>query len=135
MRADNTAALHDATRQRTATTRRRADEAMRAILAGGERLSVAEFARRVGVSRSWLYNQPDLIEELAGIQPLLRAGAGQQPSGVPAASDDSIRTRLELAQRRIRTLTQQNQELSDQLARALGELRAARVRGTAIRSA
>jgi hypothetical protein len=107
MRADNTAALHDATRQRTATSRRRADEAMRAILAGGERLSVAEFARRAGVSRSWLYTQSDLIEQLAGMLPLSRAGAVQQPSGVQTASDESIRTRLELAHRRIRTLTQQ----------------------------
>lgn len=135
MRADNTAALHDATRERTAATRRRADEELRAILAAGERLSVAEFARRAGVSRSWLYSQSDLVEQLAGIQPLVRAGAVKQPPGTQAASDESIRTRLELAHRRIRILTQENQELSDQLARALGELRAARVRGTATRRA
>jgi hypothetical protein len=135
MQADNAAVLREATRQRTAATRRRADAVMRAVLASGERLSVAEFARRAGVSRSWLYTQSHLIEQLAGIQPLLRAGVVKQPSGVQAASDESIRTRLELAHRRIRTLSQQNQELSDQLARALGELRAARVRGTATRSA
>ena len=51
------------------------------------------------------------------------------------ASDESIRTRLELAYRRIRALTEQNQELSDELAQALGELRAVRTRGTSIRSA
>ncbi|ORB84461.1 hypothetical protein B1987_12380 [Mycobacterium kansasii] len=135
MRADNTAPLHDATRERTAATRRRADEELRAILSSGERLSVAEFARRAGVSRSWLYNQSDLIGQLAGIQPLIRADGVKQPLGIQAASDESIRTRLELAHRRIRTLSQQNQELSDQLARVLGELRAARVRGTATRSA
>ena len=51
------------------------------------------------------------------------------------ASDESIRTRLELAYRRIRALIDQNQELSDELAQALGELRAVRTRGTSIRSA
>lgn len=51
------------------------------------------------------------------------------------ASDESIRTRLELAYRRIRALIEQNQELSDELAQALGELRAVRTRGTSTRSA
>lgn len=130
MRLDNTAALHEATRRRTATTRHRADATMQAILVRSERVSAAEFARRAGVSRSWLYSQADLIEQLASIQPLARTGAVTQPRGAETASVESIRTRLELAHRRIRLLTEQNRELGDLLARALGELRAARVQGT-----
>lgn len=79
-----------------------------------------------GVSRSWLYTQLDIRTEIQR----LREAARQAPtSTIPVsqkASDASLLRRLEAATQRNRELAAQNQQLRHQLARALGDQRAAR---------
>ena len=123
MRADNSAHLITAARQRSAATRRRATAALRRLDAAGGPISFDALAREAQVSRSWLYAQHDLrteIERLRGQQQPPR----RQP--IPArqrATDASLRARLELTTQRIRELEADNRRLRDALAQALGERR------------
>jgi hypothetical protein len=123
MRADNTAHLLASARQRAGDARARAEEVLAAMEATGEPGSISGLARAAGVSRSWLYSQPDLLDlfeqHRAGHKDARRAQGLR-------ASDESLRRRLELAHQRIRDLSEQNDRLREQLARAHGALRAAR---------
>jgi len=80
-------------------------------------------ARHAGVSRSWIYTQTDLKDEIRR----LRAQYRPEPSTpVPTgqrASDDSLRRRLEIANQRNRELADENQRLRRQIACALGQNR------------
>ena len=125
MRADNSQHIVDAARRRSEYTRAKAIQALRALDAAGEPVTFETVAKRAGVSRSWLYAQPDLRAEIEH----LRAAHRRAPaSPVPArqrTSDASLLRRLEAANARIRRLTEENRQLREQLARALGEQRAA----------
>ncbi|WP_331767877.1 DUF6262 family protein [Embleya sp. NBC_00896] len=92
----------------------------------GEPVTMARVARRAGVSRSWLYSQPEIrdrIQQLRGG----RASADAVRDTVTRASDDSLRQRLTLAHERISRLREENRQLRDALAHAHGQLRAARL--------
>ncbi|WP_413252447.1 DUF6262 family protein [Streptomyces niveus] len=84
-------------------------------------------AKRAGVSRSWLYGQPDLRAEVE----CLRATHRRAPSSAlpprQRTSDASLLRRLEAANARLRQLAEENRGLRDQLARALGEQRTDRI--------
>jgi len=89
----------------------------------GEPISVARVAAVASVSRSWLYTQPELldrIETLAQKRPA-PAEADRGPNGQRASNTSLIR-RLELAHQRVGQLTEENQRLRDELARAYGRL-------------
>jgi hypothetical protein len=95
--------------------------------AAGRVVTIGTVAREAGVSRSWLYAQPDLRAEIQRL-----GGHHQGSSASPAiparkrASDASLRRRLEAATSKLRRLCQENQQLREQLALVLGERRAAR---------
>lgn len=120
MRADNSHHLIAAARQRAEQARERAEEAIDGFHRDGRPVSVAGLARDAGVSRSWLYNQPDLLERLEQHNQMARKPR-QGPA--PRASDSSLLRRLEISHQRIRQLTADNQRLRDQLAKAHGALR------------
>ena len=123
MRADNSQHIVTAARQRSAYTRSKAIQALRSLDAAGELVTFETVAKRAGVSRSWLSAQPDLRAE---IEQLRATGQRAPSSPVPArqrASDTSLLRRLEAANARIRQLAEDNEQLRDQLARALGERR------------
>jgi hypothetical protein len=121
MRADNSSSIVAAAQQRAAAARERAQRALEEFHREGRPISVAELARAAGVSRSWIYTQPDVLQQLQGHNQTAR-----KPRRGPAerASDASLHRRLELAHQRIRQLAADNQRLRDQLARAYGALRA-----------
>jgi hypothetical protein len=125
MRADNSQHIVNAARRRSEYTRAKAIQALHTLDAAGEPIAFETVTRRAGVSRSWLYAQPDLRAEIER----LRAAHRREPrSPVPArqrTSDASLLRRLEAANARIRRLTEENQQLREKLARALGEQRAA----------
>ncbi|MFG3028975.1 DUF6262 family protein [Streptomyces sp. NPDC048253] len=127
MRADNSQHIVDAARRRSEYTRSKAVQALRSLDAAGEPITFEHVAKRAGVSRSWLYTQPDLRAEIEQ----LRVVPGQRPgSPVPArqrTSDASLLRRLEAANTRVRQLTEENRRLRDQLSSALGEQRADRI--------
>ncbi|MGW0886263.1 DUF6262 family protein [Streptomyces sp. NPDC002671] len=68
MRADNSPHVIAAARQRAAATRARAIVAMRRMDTAGQPVTFDVVAREAGVSRSWLYTQPDLRAEIAGLR-------------------------------------------------------------------
>ena len=130
MRADNSRHVIAAARRRAEQTRQRAVTTLRRMDATGQRITFDAVSRAAGVSRSWLYAQPDLRAE---IQRLRQRRPATPPAPVPPqrqrASDASLLRRLEAATARIRRLETDNQQLRDALARALGERRAIEVLG------
>ncbi|WP_211265712.1 DUF6262 family protein [Actinacidiphila oryziradicis] len=132
MRADNSRHIVAAAGNRHEYTRAKAIKALREIDAAGTAVTFDIVARAAGVSRSWLYTQPDLRAEIERIR-TERQRASTDP--VPArqrASDASLIRRLEAANERNRRLTEENRQLREQLAHALGDLRAARLQSPPI---
>jgi hypothetical protein len=130
MQADNSRHLIAAARRRAAATRKRAIAALRRMDKAGTPITFDAVAKEAKVSRSWLYNQPDLRAEVER----LRARQNPAPNGRPVpdrqrASDASLLRRLESTAERIRRLEAENQQLREALALALGERRAATVLG------
>jgi Family of unknown function (DUF6262) len=124
MRADNTDRLRRASRQRAEQTRARALAALETM--GSAPITVARLAAAAGVSRSWIYTQPELLERTS-------VGATERPPRhdveIPEtqrASTTSLQRRLEIAHHRVRQLTHENSQLRDELSLAYGRLRAER---------
>jgi hypothetical protein len=124
MPADNTKHLAIAARRRHELTRAKAIRALREIARTGIPVSFELVARTAGVSRSWLYSQPDIRDQIQQ----LRSATQRAPSpAVPVtqrASDASLLHRLQAVSERNRSLTGENRQLRRQLAEALGQLRA-----------
>jgi hypothetical protein len=130
MRADNSRHVIAAARRRAAATRKRAVAALHRMDKAGLPITFDSVSKQAQASRSWLYNQPDLPAEVE------RLRARQTPPSplrfVPdrqRASDTSLLRRLESATERIRRLEEENVQLRESLALALGERRAADVLG------
>jgi hypothetical protein len=130
MRADNSHHIVAAARRRAEQTRQRAIAALRQMDATGQRISFDAVAREAHVARSWLYTQQDLRSE---IERLRQQHPAPSPPRRQHASDQSLLRRLEVATARIRHLEAGNQRLRRDLARALGERRAADIVGQASR--
>lgn len=124
MRADNSRHIIEASNRRRQNTIARARAGLERLLDAGEPVSVARLATEARVSRSWIYTQPDLLDEIQQAQPT--AGNAASVHDTEGASAASLRRRLELAHQRIRQLTDDNRRLRDQLARAHGQRRAER---------
>ena len=93
-------------------------------------ISFDAVAREGKVSRSWLYNQPDLRAEIERLRARRDpAPAGQRLPDRQRASDASLRQRLEVVTERNRQLETENRQLREALAVALGEQRAASIVG------
>jgi hypothetical protein len=130
MRADNSRHVIAAARRRAAATRQRAVSALRRMDKTGLPITFDSVAKQARVSRSWLYNQPDLRAEVERLRARRNPPSPARP--VPdrqRASDASLLRRLESAAERIRRLEAENQQLREALALALGERRAAAVIG------
>ncbi len=97
MRPDNTAPIIAAARHRHELTRARAIQAIRELDHAGNLVTFAGVAGQAGISRSWLYSQPDIRAEIARLRDTTsRSG----PAPIPAsqrASDASLLRRLEAA--------------------------------------
>lgn len=130
MRADNTRHLIEAARNRRETTLARAKHALERAAASGEPISVSALAAQAGVSRSWLYAEPSLRDQLQSLPRDPRRASPPRPTATHPASDASLRTRLDVALERNKRLAKDNERLRDQLAHALGEQRHTRVTGT-----
>lgn len=124
MRTDNTHHLLTAARRRSETARQRTEQALRKLDQTTQAATVSELARTAGVSRSWLYTQPDLLEQLR----VRNLPPKTTPTGKSLrASEASLKARLQLAHQRIQRLSEENRQLRDRLARAHGELRQTRL--------
>ncbi len=131
MRPDNTAPIIAAARRRHELARAKAIQAIRELDRAGTAVTFAGVAATAGVSRSWLYSQPDIRAHIQR----LRHATGRSAATVPAsqrASDASLLRRLQAAHaEREKLLSERAQLLEErdrlrrQLARMLGEQRQA----------
>lgn len=119
-RADNTAQLRRAAADRHDAAISRTVAAIRELDRTTTTVTIASVATAAGVSRSWLYQQPDLLNAATQLRDRTA------PAPIPRAqraTDESLRQRLTTANTEIRYLRDENAGLRQQLARALGEQR------------
>jgi hypothetical protein len=121
--------LAEAAARRHELTRSKAIQALRELDRAGAPVTFASVAAAAGISRSWLYTQPDISDQVRRLRGLTRqrhpasaVPAGQQATGA------SLRSRLTTALQRNKALADENDRLRRQLARALGDQRSARIR-------
>jgi Family of unknown function (DUF6262) len=119
--------LAKAAAQRHELTRARAMQALRELDRAGTPVTFAGIAKAAGISRSWLYTQPDISSEIRKLRGRTdgAGSAGAIPAG-QRATDTSLRARLATALDRNRQLADENARLRRQLAHALGDQRSAR---------
>lgn len=121
--------LSEAAARRHELTRARAVQALRELDRAGVPVTFAGVAQAAGVSRSWLYTQPDISSQIRRLR-AQTDGAGFA-GAIPIAqraTDTSLRARLAAALDRNKQLADENARLRRQLARALGDQRSARIR-------
>jgi hypothetical protein len=118
--------LSEAAARRHELTRSKAIQALRELDRAGAPVTFAGVAQAAGVSRSWLYTQPDISGQIRRLRKSAD-GAGAIPAG-QRATDASLRARLTAALDRNKQLADENARLRRQLARALGDQRSARTR-------
>jgi hypothetical protein len=98
--------------------------------ATGAPITFEALARQASISRSWLYAQHDLRAE---IQRLRDRHRPPSPTALPPnrqrASHASLLHRLQAATDRIQRLEDDNRQLRDDLAAALGQRRTAAILG------
>lgn len=129
MRADNSQHLVVAAQQRAEQTRTRALRALRRLDDTGTAVTFEAVAREAGVSRSWLYSQADLRAEIQALRTRTQSPSPPSTPQRQAATDASLLRRLEAATERLRQLEEDNRQLREGLAEALGTARTARVTG------
>ncbi len=118
--------LSEAAARRHELTRAKAIQALRELDRAGTPVTFAGVAQAAGISRSWLYTQPDISGQIRRLRQETNAAGG-----IPAAqraTDASLRARLNAALDRNKQLADENARLRRQLARALGDQRSARTR-------
>ena len=116
-RADNSHLVIAAARRRAAATRKRAVTALRRMDNAGTPITFDAVAREAQVSRSWLYNQPDLRAEVERLRQ--RQPPSTTTTAIPnrqRASNDSLLRRLESRPPTIKHLEAENKQLRDALA-------------------
>jgi len=101
-------------------------QALRELDRSGSPVTFAGVARAAGISRSWLYTQPDISGQIRRLRHNTNGAgsAGAVPAG-QRATDASLRARLTAAIDRNKQLADENARLRRQLARALGDQRSA----------
>jgi 2'-5' RNA ligase len=122
--------LSAAAARRHELTRSRAVQALRELDRAGVPVTFAGVAKAAGISRSWLYTQPDISSQIRRLRKETANAAGSA-SGIPAAqraTDASLGARLAAALDRNKQLADENARLRRQLAHALGGQRSARSR-------
>ncbi len=124
--ADRVERLRQAAQARHQATLRRAESALQRMATRGDPVTFNRVAESAGVSRSWLYRQPALRQEIDRLRDTTATRPGVLPSA-ERATTDSLRQQVHTYREEITRLRSENQELREQLARHLGVARAAAV--------
>ncbi|HTX11294.1 MAG TPA: DUF6262 family protein [Solirubrobacteraceae bacterium] len=116
------APLAAAARRKHDSALERARAALIAAHRSGVPVTFQSIAAGAGVSRQWLYKNPELRAE---VEKLRARQTGPQPlPAVQRASDASLRQRNVMLLEENKRLRRENQELKQELAALLGERRA-----------
>jgi hypothetical protein len=124
MRPDPAIRLAEAAQRRHELTRAKAIRALRELDRAGAEVTFEGVARTAGISRSWLYTQPDLRSEIERLREATRRETGAAIPAAQRSTDASLLRRLKASLDRNQQLAQENQRLRRQLAHALGDRRA-----------
>jgi hypothetical protein len=124
MRADNSHHVIAAARRRSQQAQQQAAAALRRLDSAGIVVTFDAVAEEAGVSRSWLYTQPQLRAEIERLRQRQRSSPGRIIPDRQRASDASLRARLTAAHERIRQLQAENRRLRAALAESIGANRA-----------
>lgn len=120
---DNSHALKRSRRRDSQAKRRRASEALQAMVDAGEPVTFPAVARRAGVSVSLLYADKELAGRLSAARSRQRDAGADRAWRLPTRSlvtEQSLRADLANAKDHIRRLDQELSVLRDRLARQLG---------------
>jgi hypothetical protein len=128
MRPDPPAPLAVAAARRHELTRARAIQALRELDRTGAAVTFAAVAAAAGISRSWLYTQPDIRDQIQQLRTSTSRTPGTPVPPSQRPTDASQRVRLTAALQRNQALADENARLRRQLARALGDQRTTRTR-------
>ena len=120
--------LSEAAARRHELTRSKAIQALRQLDRAGTPVTFAGVAQAAGISRSWLYTQPDISSQIRKLREKNGAGSGGAIPAGQRATDASLRARLTAALHRNKQLADENARLRRQLARALGDQRSPQTR-------
>lgn len=115
--------LAAAAQRRRQSAMRRATGALRELDAADEPVTFQSVARRASVSRQWLYKQPDLRAEITRLRE--HPTPPTSPRAI-AASDASLRQRVQTLRDEVQRLREENTALKNELALAYGHQRDAR---------
>lgn len=129
MRADNSRHLAVAARDRAEQTHAKALRTLRDLEDAGHLVTFEAVARKAGVSRSWLYSQPEIRAKIDELRVRRSSPTARLTPQRQRATDDSLLRRLEATTERMRHLEDDNRQLRQALAEALGAAREQRVTG------
>lgn len=119
MPPERTHPLAAAAARKSKSTLELARGALRDLEARGEAISFQAVARRAGISRQWLYGQPEIRAEIERLRVIQR----DPPASVPAAersTEASLRQRLHTVLDENRRLREETAQLKHELALAYG---------------
>jgi hypothetical protein len=123
-KGDHTTALGRAAARRHHDTLARATETIETLDQAGQPITFSAVAVAAGVSRAWLYTQPDIRDLIVRLRSTRRHRSTTTTPSAQHATVESLRQRLEAAREEITHLRSENSTLRDQLARQLGHRRA-----------
>lgn len=103
--------------------------AIRKLDRAGQPVTVAGVAALAGVDRSYIYDHPDLLDEIRQMRTTTPAKFAPRPAA-DRATAASLQARLASAHEEIARLKAENSKLRDRLAIALGEVWETEVSGT-----
>ena len=124
MRADNTHHLRRAARDRHESAVARAEQTLRELDRAGQSVSFRSVAACAGVSRAWLYRQPDLRATIERLRAEQASSTTPQLPTAQRTGDESRQRRIEVLHDDNTRLRAENAQLREQVARLLGERRA-----------
>jgi uncharacterized protein DUF6262 len=131
--ADNSHCLAQAAQAKHAAAIQRARDALRQLDHSGQPITFGAMAQAASVSRSWLYRQPELRNQIERLRAIQRPRSGRQVPAAQRATAESFHRRIEALQQQASQLRQENRALRDQLARRLGADRQAALGGRHLR--
>lgn len=119
--------LREAAQARHDATLRRAEQALERLTRRGEPVTYRHVAEVAGVSRSWLYQQHELRQQIDELRDHATTRARAAVPSAERATADSLRQQLHTYREEITRLRQENQQLREQLARRLRAERTAAI--------
>ncbi len=122
---DRVQRLGEAAQARHQATVRRAEQALQRLARRGDAVTFRRVAEAAGVSRSWLYSQPELRQQVDQLRESTPTKAME--TSAERATVASLRQQIHAYREEITRLRTENQALHEQLARHLGTARAAAV--------